>query len=58
MISPCISTGIYGYPIETATQIALREVQAFLAAHPEMEVMVCCFLNREAEVYEGLVVKE
>ena len=29
---PCISTGIYGYPIEDAAKIAVREVKAFLAA--------------------------
>ena len=29
---PCISTGVYGYPIEDATKIAVREVEEFLAA--------------------------
>ena len=29
---PCISTGIYGYPIEVAAKIAVREVREFLAA--------------------------
>ena len=29
---PCISTGIYGYPIEEAAKIAVREVKEFLAA--------------------------
>lgn len=52
---PCISTGIYGYPIEAAAEIAIREVRAFLAVHPEMEVIFCCFLKRDAEVYENLV---
>ena len=28
---PCISTGIYGYPKEAAAQIAVREVENFLA---------------------------
>ena len=27
---PCISTGVYGYPIEDAAKIAIREVQRFL----------------------------
>ena len=30
---PCISTGIYGYPIEDAAKIAVREVEEFLAAN-------------------------
>ena len=29
---PCISTGVYGYPIEDAAKIAVREVRAFLSA--------------------------
>ena len=29
---PCISTGIYGYPIEDAAKIAVREAKGFLAA--------------------------
>ena len=26
---PCISTGVYGYPIEDAAKIAVREVEDF-----------------------------
>ena len=29
---PCISTGVYGYPIEDAARIAVREVRRFLHA--------------------------
>ena len=54
---PCISTGVYGYPIEAAAQIAIREVQVFLAAHPAVEVTFCCFLMRDAEVYERICYK-
>ena len=28
---PCISTGVYGYPLEDAARIAVREVEAFLS---------------------------
>ena len=28
---PCISTGVYGYPIEDAARIAVREVEEFVA---------------------------
>lgn len=51
---PCISTGVYGYPIEEATAIALRETRAFLAAHPDLTVTFCCFSPRDAEVYRAL----
>jgi O-acetyl-ADP-ribose deacetylase len=30
---PAISCGVYGYPIEDAAEIAVREVRAFLDAH-------------------------
>ncbi len=57
---PCISTGIYGYPKEDAAEIAVREVKAFLAAKnakdaEEMEVVFCCFSERDAKVYNSLV---
>ena len=53
---PCISTGVYGYPIEAAAKIAVREVREFLAAKnekdaEEMEVIFCCFSERDANVY-------
>lgn len=31
---PAISTGIYGFPVDRAAHIALREIQAFLPQHP------------------------
>ena len=61
---PCISTGIYGYPIEDAAKIAVREVKSFLAAsasllcatadneNAEMEVVFCCFSEQDTDVYE------
>ena len=57
---PCISTGIYGYPIEEAAKIAVREVREFLAAKNAkdaegMEVVFCCFSERDAAVYEKLL---
>ena len=51
---PCISTGVYGYPIEDAAKIAVREAKAFLAAH-DIEVVFCCFSERDAKIYETLL---
>ena len=51
---PCISTGVYGYPLEAAAKIAICEVGAFLEPHPEMEVTFCCFSKWDKEVYERL----
>ena len=87
---PCISTGVYGYPIEEAAKIAVREVSEFLfpagtqrrrdemrrrsfasegrfgEAEPEgcasvrenaeeMEVIFCCFSERDERVYQSIV---
>ncbi len=45
---PAISTGIYGYPIDAAAQIAVREVQTWLAAHDLPAEVVFCTFNGEA----------
>ena len=56
---PCISTGVYGYPIEDAARIAVDTLRAFLSerasARPDMEVVFCCFSNRDKAVYEKIV---
>jgi O-acetyl-ADP-ribose deacetylase (regulator of RNase III) len=48
---PAISTGAYGYPIEAATKIAIREARAFQQSHPDMEIRFCCFSSADAAVY-------
>lgn len=46
---PAISTGVYHYPVEAATAIAVSEVRRFLAEHPDgPEVLFVCF-NAAAE---------
>ena len=57
---PCISTGVYGYPIEEAAKIAVREVENFLATKntkdaEEMEVLFCCFSERDMRVYQSIM---
>src|SRR5690606_12183721 len=37
---PAISTGIYGYPLEAATAVAVEAVRAWLAAEPLPERVV------------------
>jgi len=50
---PAISTGVYGYPLEPATRLALAEVQRGLAAYPVLEqVILCCFSERALEVHD------
>jgi O-acetyl-ADP-ribose deacetylase (regulator of RNase III) len=52
MAFPAISTGIYGFPLERATRIAIREVRAFLENNstPEKAVFVC-FDGRTYDCY-------
>jgi O-acetyl-ADP-ribose deacetylase (regulator of RNase III) len=41
---PAISCGAYGYPLEAAARIAVRECAAGLAAHPEIaRIIFACF---------------
>ena len=50
---PSISTGVYHFPLEKASRIALREIDAFLKAHPELErVRMVCFDERTKAAYE------
>jgi O-acetyl-ADP-ribose deacetylase (regulator of RNase III) len=52
---PAISTGVYGFPIERATRIAMREVRAGLDRHPGIRrVVLCCFSAEDAALYERL----
>ncbi len=51
---PAISTGAYGYPLDQATRIAVREVRAHLAAGSMLErVMFVCFDARTRRAYEA-----
>ena len=50
---PAISCGVYGYPIEEAARIAVRETVDFLAKHKSIErVIFTCF---DADVYHAYV---
>ncbi|TIU43780.1 MAG: O-acetyl-ADP-ribose deacetylase [Mesorhizobium sp.] len=53
---PAISTGIYGYPKDAATGIAIGAVNDFLRHNtvPEM-VTFCCFDEAMAELYRRVV---
>jgi len=49
---PAISTGIYGFPLDEATRIAVRTVADWLAAHEwPRRVVFCCFRESDADVY-------
>jgi O-acetyl-ADP-ribose deacetylase (regulator of RNase III) len=49
---PCISTGVYGYPKADACEIAVSEVQRWLAEHPlPARVVFCCFAREDMRLY-------
>lgn len=51
----CISVGIYGYPLDDATRIALETTKSWLASNnSDMQVKFCCFTAREFEAYERI----
>ena len=53
---PCISTGVYGYPVELAAKVAVDAVRSTL---PELgsirEVIFCCFSAGDAAIYSKLL---
>lgn len=56
---PSISTGVYGYPIEKASRIALREIRAALERLPQLEkVTVVLFTPWDLEVYQRALAGE
>ena len=53
---PCISTGVYGYPLEDASAIAVTSVRESLSQEPApVEVLFCCFSAQALAVYERLL---
>ena len=53
---PSISTGVYGYPIQQASLIAVREVRNFLVNNPLIkQVRFVCFSSEDLYVYQSLL---
>ncbi len=52
---PAISTGVFGYPIEPATTIAMQTVRATLDEQDTIErVIFCCYSGSDLVVYKRL----
>ncbi len=50
---PAISTGAYGFPVERAARIAVREVKAAIeGGGPVERAVFCCFSAADRDVYE------
>lgn len=54
---PCISTGVYGYPLDKAAKISLLSAVRWLDAHPDtvMNIYFCCFKDEELAAYKELM---
>ena len=55
---PCISTGVYGYPHHEAARIAVETVRKYMESGKFTgEVIFCCFLKEDADIYQQLLLK-
>jgi O-acetyl-ADP-ribose deacetylase (regulator of RNase III) len=53
---PAISCGVYGYPLDAAATIAVREVRAFIGTDAEPQhVVFCCFSAAVAAAYHRAI---
>ena len=55
---PSISTGVYHFPLEKASEIAIKTIAEYLFEHPEIErVRMVCFDERTKGYYEKALKK-
>jgi O-acetyl-ADP-ribose deacetylase (regulator of RNase III) len=53
---PSISTGVYGFPMDQAARIAVREAKAFLEKNTSVEkVLLVCFGRHAFEIHSDAV---
>lgn len=53
---PAISTGVYGYPVDLATEVAVSTVKSEILAETELqEIIFCCFDQETADVYKSML---
>ncbi|CAF1083381.1 unnamed protein product [Brachionus calyciflorus] len=56
---PCISTGVYGYPHESAADTVLNEVRKYLEEHHESFdlIIFCLFMENSKKCYKNYLCK-
>lgn len=48
---PAISTGVYGYPLAEAAEVALQTIRAFLTEHPDLTVRLVLHGTEASNVF-------
>ena len=56
---PCISTGVYGYPLDEAAKVSIMALAEWFGRHPDyaMNVYICCFRDEEYQAYMKVLEK-
>lgn len=56
---PAISTGVYGYPLVDATEIAVKTIYQWISDNNDyaMDIVFCCFDKKTKDIYESIIVK-
>lgn len=54
---PAISTGVYGYPVREATQIAIKATLNWLENNSDyaIDVVFCCFDKKTNDIYDEIL---
>jgi len=56
---PCISTGVYGYPIDAASHVSLAAIHSWLSAGANADsvdrIILCTFLAESDDSYASLL---
>jgi len=53
---PCISTGVFGFPIDRASQIAVETAVSWISQHDSpTKILFCCFSREDESLYETLL---
>jgi O-acetyl-ADP-ribose deacetylase (regulator of RNase III) len=53
---PCISTGVYGYPMELAAEVAVKNVFLDQSSNSSIQkITFCCFSEADLAVYQRLL---
>jgi O-acetyl-ADP-ribose deacetylase (regulator of RNase III) len=56
MAFPCISTGVYGYPVDLAAKVAVATVRSAVGEFGGIrEIVFCCFSGSDLAVYADLL---